>query len=502
MHEWLEALRKSAKAASSGVPAEEVRRAETECGVPFPEELASLYQAMNGGELNGDVQLFPLHGPEGAPSVLEKSRLKLVGLPAAGVWRIGLKGHHRQLFAARKAAMLEQGDVGGPLPGWVDALGDEDWVYGTWDGEKQELRLYRSLKDMLDVLVPPAEVESFGERTFARAMNAVLQGALSGLEAETEEAGKGEGAAAEEELFLEEEEEIEVRELAYEYDEDSAAMRDEGRPFGARKAKPEPKKPVRPIGAGDGRAAKAKPAPRAVAVGGAGVLLPQSASRAGTVTEAPASETGAMEVVTEPAGAEAPVTPPAPAKKAPSKKAKKAAVAETPSEVTAPVTEGKATAEPAAAQEAPATTAAEPAAAQEAPVKKAPAKPAAAKKAPAKKAAEPVVTAPAAAKKAAEKPALARKAATKAPAKPPAAKKAPAQKAATKAPAKKAAAKKGATAKKAAAKKAPMKKAAAKKAPMKKAAAKKAPEARAGAAKKAAAKKAPAKKAAAKKRGR
>lgn len=220
MHEWLEALRKSAKAAATGVSADEVRWAETECGVPFPEDLGHLYLAFNGGEFLGEVTLFPLHGPEGSASVLEKTRLKLEGLPAAGVWRIGVKGAHRHLFSARKSAMVEQGDGGGPLPGWVEALGDEEWVFGTWDGEKREMRLYRSLRDMLDVLVPPEEVESFGERTFARAMNAVLQGALSGMAAEEEE------QAAEEEAFEEAEEEQEAqRELAYEYDEDVSRAR-------------------------------------------------------------------------------------------------------------------------------------------------------------------------------------------------------------------------------------------------------------------------------------
>lgn len=64
MHEWLEALRKSVKSSSAGVSPEEIRRAETECGVPFPDELTDLYQAFNGGELNGEVLLFRLHGAE------------------------------------------------------------------------------------------------------------------------------------------------------------------------------------------------------------------------------------------------------------------------------------------------------------------------------------------------------------------------------------------------------------------------------------------------------
>jgi hypothetical protein len=191
MHEWLEGLKKSAKRMASGVSLEEIRRAETEDGVPFPEELSTLYQACDGGEFQGEVTLFPLHGPEGAPSVLEKTRLKLEGLPAAGLWRFGVKGAHRQLFTARASAMREQGE--GPLPGWMDALGDDDWVYGTWETETSELRLYRSLNGMLEVLVPPAEVEEFGDRTYAMALSAV-QGALSDLEEEQPEAaGADEG---------------------------------------------------------------------------------------------------------------------------------------------------------------------------------------------------------------------------------------------------------------------------------------------------------------------
>nr|QKW93702.1 hypothetical protein [Vitiosangium cumulatum] len=153
MYEWLEGLQKSAKRTAAGVGAEDVRRAETESGVPFPEELGLLYGRFDGGEFQGDVLLLPLHGPEGAPSVLEKTRVKLEGLPAAGVWRFGVKGPHRQLFAARKSAMVEQADS--PLPGWAESLSGDDWIYGTWETEKRELRLYRSLRDMLEVLVPP-----------------------------------------------------------------------------------------------------------------------------------------------------------------------------------------------------------------------------------------------------------------------------------------------------------------------------------------------------------
>jgi hypothetical protein len=221
MHEWLEALQKSAKTTTPGTAAEELRRAETEAGVPLPGELGDLYSAFNGGSFEGDVVLFPLHGEGEQASVLEKTRKALVGLPVSGVWRFGLKGRHRHLFTARKSAMEQQGD-GGPLPEWVQALGDEDWLYGTWEEEKRELRMYRSLSQMLNVLVPPVEREEFGDRTFARAIAAV-EGALNELTSEvggesaegTEEAAP----AAAEEPEEEPEEEGGSRELQYEYEE-------------------------------------------------------------------------------------------------------------------------------------------------------------------------------------------------------------------------------------------------------------------------------------------
>ncbi|WNZ61725.1 hypothetical protein QEG98_38690 [Myxococcus sp. MxC21-1] len=507
MHEWLEALRKSVKASSAGVSPEEIRRAETECGVPFPDELTDLYQAFNGGELNGEVLLFRLHGAEGDPSVLEKTRLKLEGLPAAGLWRIGLKGQHRHLFASRKSAMVEQGDGGGPLPAWVEALDSDDWVYGTWEGEKRQMRLYRSLKDMLDVLVPPAEVESFGERTFARAMNAVLQGALSGVQVDEEDeeaAESGEaplGAAAEAEAAEEAEqleeaeladeeaaevavEETEVRELAYEYDDVRPSPRYED-------------------GAGP-RKARAQAQQMPLAIGGAGVLFPKSASsRVQGVKKKPAAEptpgkarsakkaaieavsaelpTGAAEAISEPEAApmeatEKVLAQTGVAKKssATTKRATKAPAQERTEKKPATAKEAtKAPAQKAVAKKESATakTPAQKGAAKKAATAKAPARKAAAKKA---------VTAKAPAQKGAAKKAPAQKGAAKRAGAPTSAvKKVPAQKGAAKrtgAPtsaAKKATAQKNAAAQKSAAKKSSVKKAAAQKSGAKKSAAKK-----------------------------
>lgn len=469
MHEWLEALRKSVKSSSAGVSPEEIRRAETECGVPFPDELTDLYQAFNGGELSGEVLLFRLHGAEGDPSVLEKTRLKLEGLPAAGLWRIGLKGQHRHLFASRKSAMVEQGDGGGPLPAWVEALDSDDWVYGTWEGEKRQMRLYRSLKDMLDVLVPPAEVESFGERTFARAMNAVLQGALSGVQADEEDeeaAESGEaplGAAAEAEAVEEAEqleeaeladeeaaevavEEAEVRELAYEYDDGRPSSRYEDG-AGSRKAR-----------------AQAQQIP--LAIGGAGVLFPKSAS---------SRVQGVKKAAAEPAPTKARPTKARPAKKA----AIEAASAELPTGAAEAISEPEAAPKTATAKAPAQTGVAKTSSATTKRATKAPnqkrteKKPATAKratKAPAQKgAATKAATAKAPARKAAAKKSVT----AKAPARKGAAKKALAQKGGAKRAGVPTSAAKKATAQKSAAKKSSVKKAAAQKSGAKKSAAKK-----------------------------
>ncbi|QQR44106.1 SMI1/KNR4 family protein [Myxococcus xanthus] len=494
MHEWLEALRKSVKSSSAGVSPEEIRRAETECGVPFPDELTDLYQAFNGGELNGEVLLFRLHGAEGDPSVLEKTRLKLEGLPAAGLWRIGLKGQHRHLFASRKSAMVEQGDGGGPLPAWVEALDSDDWVYGTWEGEKRQMRLYRSLKDMLDVLVPPAEVESFGERTFARAMNAVLQGALSGVQVDEEDeeaAESGEaplGAAAEAEAVEEAEqleeaeladeeaaevavEETEVRELAYEYDDARPSSRYEDG-AGSRKAR-----------------AQAQQIP--LAIGGAGVLFPKSASSKGP---------GVKKAAAEPAPAKARPAKARPAKARPAKKAAiEAASAELPTGGAEAISEPEAAPKTATAKVLAQTGVAKKSSATTKRATKAPTqkrtekKPATAKRATKASAQEGAAKKAATAKAPARKAAAKKSVTAKAPARKAAAKKAPAQKGGAKRAGVPTSTAKKATAQKSAAKKAAAQKSAAKKSSVKKAAAQKS-GAKKGSAKKGSAQKPAAKK--------
>ncbi len=373
MHEWLEALQKSAKTKSPGVAAEELRRAETEAGVPLPGELGDLYAAFNGGTFEGDVVLYPLHGEGEQPSVLEKTRKAVVGLPVSGVWRFGLKGVHRHLYTARKSAMVEQGDDGGPLPEWVQALGDEDWIYGTWDAEKKEMRFYRSLSNMLNVLVPPVEKEEFGDRTFARAIAAV-EGAL------TELAGGEEGAEAAGVEEAVEEEAGEAEELQYEYEEGVRPRAEKAAP---EEAGPKLEEPVVAAAERRMRSLKRKTAKKEAGLEKPAVIAAERRIEGLKEQAAPEQPTAPRKkAAAKKAPAKKAPAPKAPAKKAPAKKAaaKKGPAKKAPAKKAAAK---KAPAKKAAAKKAPAKKAA----AKKAPAKKAPAKKAAAKKAPTKKAA-------------------------------------------------------------------------------------------------------------------
>jgi hypothetical protein len=383
MHEWLEALQKSAKTTSPGVPAEELRRAETEAGVPLPGELGDLYSTFNGGTFEGEVVLFPLHGEGEQASVLEKTRKMLVGLPVAGVWRFGVKGAHRHLYTARKSALVQQGEHGGPLPEWVQALGDEDWIYATWDDAKGEARFYRSLSTMLSVLVPPVEKEEFGESTFARAIAAV-QGALHKLAGSEEKEEGEEQEGGEEQEEGEEQEGAEEQEPQYDYEEELKAADAVLAEIDALGEKPAEgaaeqrmEKPPKP-------AARKKEKPAVTPTAGRDKDLEKPAVIAAdrrlenlkgkAAQQQPASprKKAAARTAVKKAPAKKAAAKKAPARKMPAKRAaaKKAAAKKAPAR--------KMPAKKAAARKAPA---------KKAPARKMPAKKAAARKAPAKKAA-------------------------------------------------------------------------------------------------------------------
>src|SRR5690606_530520 len=83
--DWILELQRSAQEAFPGASLDELRHAENEIGERLPGELADLYARMSGATLGGEVILFPLTDAHDA-GVIEKTRKKMIGLPAAGLW--------------------------------------------------------------------------------------------------------------------------------------------------------------------------------------------------------------------------------------------------------------------------------------------------------------------------------------------------------------------------------------------------------------------------------
>lgn len=129
----------------------------------IPEELAALYEAMDGALLPGDVRFF------------ESAALSARGL---GPLQFGRKGEAQRLLAVRRGEVYSLAGQG-VVPAWIEALEPDAWVFAL-AGEPDALRLYRTLERMLEVIVPPRVKEDFGEHTFARALHAV-QDALGAL---------------------------------------------------------------------------------------------------------------------------------------------------------------------------------------------------------------------------------------------------------------------------------------------------------------------------------
>ncbi len=175
MRDWIVGLKKGASQQQGGVDTALWESLEEETGTPVPSELRDLYEAMNGAIFAPDVELWSLR--EGERNLLEQSREPLPGFPDSGVWRFGSQGGGGQLFAAR---LQELADSDLSLPDWLAQAEDDRWVYGL-HREGTDPRFYRSLEQLLGILVPPTQTEEFGDATYARALN-VVQGALDGLE--------------------------------------------------------------------------------------------------------------------------------------------------------------------------------------------------------------------------------------------------------------------------------------------------------------------------------
>ncbi len=178
MRDWIVGYRKAAKNAGPGVGESDLLRYEEQAGTGMPEELRDLYTEMNGGELLEGVVLFSFgSGGDGG---------RVAELRPSGAWSFGAKGDSLELFAAHRPALALEAN-GAPIPEWVESVEDDVWLYGAKDPEKQQLRVYRTLEQMLATMIPPPQVEEFGDITYARALTAV-RGAIETVRQQTGDA--------------------------------------------------------------------------------------------------------------------------------------------------------------------------------------------------------------------------------------------------------------------------------------------------------------------------
>jgi hypothetical protein len=166
MREWIAAIEKAAFEHGPGVTPEDWAEAERILGQSGPDELRELYATFDGARLAGGVELFPLRGEEGR-AVLAPGASPVAGLPTSDIWRFGRRDDE-DLFSIRKRQIdeIEQPDVFA-APRWFDDVDDDAWIYLARDGFTSEVRLYRSLPELLSDIV--AERENGSERGVSRA---------------------------------------------------------------------------------------------------------------------------------------------------------------------------------------------------------------------------------------------------------------------------------------------------------------------------------------------
>jgi len=163
MREWIVGLRKAARLPGDGVSPDAWAALEKKAGRAFPPELRELYEAMNGGALPPDVNLYP------ADEVFEHSK------SSKATWVFGTKGRDRKLFSVRGKELK----AGAEPPPFAAQMRDDQWAYGVKKGDF--IRYFGTLEEMLVLMVPPVETEDIGETTYAQALSAVA-GALKGLQ--------------------------------------------------------------------------------------------------------------------------------------------------------------------------------------------------------------------------------------------------------------------------------------------------------------------------------
>ncbi|MFL5319719.1 MAG: hypothetical protein ACJ790_08680 [Myxococcaceae bacterium] len=167
MAEWILGYQKSVEGAGPGLSNEEWQRYESEVPEHPPAQLRSLYKAFDGGALNGGVKLYPFERVVEARNTSEDQS-----------WVFGEKAQQR-LLAARKATLASHPGLM-IRPGWFETTHADELVFAAHDARQGTVRVYPSLEQLLSVMVPPAQLEVFGEQTYARAMAAV-ESVISGV---------------------------------------------------------------------------------------------------------------------------------------------------------------------------------------------------------------------------------------------------------------------------------------------------------------------------------
>lgn len=160
MADWIISYQKGVQNGARGLRAEEWQRFESEVTEHPPADLKALYSAFNGGELEGGVRLYTFDRVLDAREHSEDS-----------TWVFGEKGNQR-LLSSRKATLASHPGLA-LRPTWFETTHADELVFGVHDARAGTVRVYPSLEQLLAVLVPPAQLEAFGDHTYARAMAAV-----------------------------------------------------------------------------------------------------------------------------------------------------------------------------------------------------------------------------------------------------------------------------------------------------------------------------------------
>lgn len=162
MRDFLSELSVAALESGPGVAHEEFTDWERRHGRLLPEELKRFYGRFNGGSFHGGVEVFALE--------------ELASEVSDGLVVLGRRGRGLELLMLSKSDLAEA--LGASLPGWLEALPEETWVFALREGDAP-LRPARTFEGVMDRVLPPRETEAFGDNTFAQGIHAVQEALLS-----------------------------------------------------------------------------------------------------------------------------------------------------------------------------------------------------------------------------------------------------------------------------------------------------------------------------------